>query len=123
MHYLVPHQLHNLFDERFFSVLGQTLLQHHHPADLTLEVAVGVLGVCIILVIVLIVHRWRQARLTAGCHNQQLTVTRAINEANEYLSTDVGCYLVDNDSNKPVASDNIVQDMVALDNTLSETKA
>ena len=85
--------------------------------------AVGVLGVCIILVIVLIIHRWCQSRLAAGCHNQQLTVARAINEANQYLSTDVGCYLVDNDSNKPVASGNIVQDMVALDNTLSETKA
>ena len=98
-------------------------MQHHHPADLTLEVAVGVLGVCIILVIILIVHRWHQARLAAGCHNQQLTVTRAINEASEYLSTDIGHHLVDDDSKKPVASGNSIQDMVVLDNTLSETKA
>ena len=111
----------SLIDERF-SVVGQRLLRHHRPADLTLEVAVGVLGVCIILVIILIANRWRQAR-AVGYHNQQLTVTKAINEANQYLSTDVGCHLADEDSNKPVASGNSILDTVVLDNTLSETKA
>ena len=95
---------------------------HHRSANLTLEVAVGVLGVCIVLVIVLIVNRWRQSR-AAGCHNQQLTVARAINEANDYLSTDVGRHLADDNSNKPVASGNKALDTVTLDNTLSETKA
>ena len=72
------------------------------------------------LVIFLIVKRWRQSR-AAGCNNQQLTVARAISEANDYLSTDVGRHLADDD--RPVASGNDVLDTVTLDNTLSETKA
>ena len=105
----------------------ETRWQHHRSADLTLEVALGVVGICIVLVVILMVHRWRQARAARLGGRRELSMARAVNEANRYLSTDVGRHLADDDDTNDkggvvVASGNIL-DTVTLENTLSETKA
>ena len=51
-----------------------------------------------------------------------LTMARAVDEANKYLSTDAGQYHAGAEADQTVTIDNVL-DSVTLDNTMSETKA